>query len=169
MVVVALAGAAVTFAGSAVLWFRDETRRIRRGLKHVLKAEPEVLLVANGRGRGVGFSFATGLAAVAWDSGGWCLVYNIDELMGAGGPFAELAKALESGKLSGAILDVFDPEPLPASSPLWKAPNLIITPHCSSDDLDHYLPLTLDLAFANVVRLRDGKRLKNAVDPATGY
>ena len=79
------------------------------------------------------------------------------------------AKALESGKLSGAILDVFDPEPLPASSPLWKVPNLIITPHCSSDDLDHYLPLTLDLAFANVARLRAGKRLKNAVDPATVY
>ena len=83
--------------------------------------------------------------------------------------YAELAKALKSGKLSGAILDVFDPEPLPASSPLWQVPNLIITPHCSSDDLDHYLPLTLDLAFANVARLRDGKRLKNAVDPATGY
>ncbi len=83
--------------------------------------------------------------------------------------YVELAKALKSGKLSGAILDVFDPEPLPASSPLWKVPNLIITPHCSSDDLDHYLPLTLDLAFANVARLRDGKRLKNAVDPATGY
>jgi phosphoglycerate dehydrogenase-like enzyme len=83
--------------------------------------------------------------------------------------YAELANALKSGKLSGAILDVFDPEPLPASSPLWQVPNLIITPHCSSDDLDHYLPLTLDLAFANVARLRDGKRLKNAVDPATGY
>jgi phosphoglycerate dehydrogenase-like enzyme len=83
--------------------------------------------------------------------------------------YGELAKALESGKLSGAVLDVFDPEPLPASSPLWKVPNLIITPHCSSDDLDLYLPLTLDLAFANVARLREGKRLKNAVDPATGY
>jgi phosphoglycerate dehydrogenase-like enzyme len=83
--------------------------------------------------------------------------------------YAELAQALRGGKLSGAILDVFDPEPLPASSPLWHVPNLIITPHCSSDDLDHYLPLTLDLAFANVARLRDGKRLKNAVDPATGY
>ena len=83
--------------------------------------------------------------------------------------YGELAKALTSGKLSGAILDVFDPEPLPSSSPLWQVPNLIITPHCSSDDLDHYLPLTLDLAFANVARLRDGKRLRNAVDPATGY
>jgi phosphoglycerate dehydrogenase-like enzyme len=80
-----------------------------------------------------------------------------------------LSQALHGGKLSGAVLDVFDPEPLPAASPLWKVPNLIITPHCSSDDLDHYLPLTLDLAFANAARLRDGKRLKNAVNPATGY
>lgn len=83
--------------------------------------------------------------------------------------YGALAKALKGGKLSGAVLDVFDPEPLPQSSPLWKVPNLIITPHCSSDDLDHYLPLTLDLAFANAARLRAGRKLKNAVDPATGY
>jgi phosphoglycerate dehydrogenase-like enzyme len=83
--------------------------------------------------------------------------------------YAALSGALRSGKLSGAVLDVFDPEPLPPSSPLWKVPNLIITPHCSSDDLDDYLPLTLDLAFANVERLRNGKKLKNVVDRKTGY
>jgi phosphoglycerate dehydrogenase-like enzyme len=80
-----------------------------------------------------------------------------------------LGKALRKGKLSGAMLDVFDPEPLPEDSPLWHTPNLILTPHCSSDDLDHYLPKTLDLAFANLARLRAGRKLKNAVDPATGY
>jgi phosphoglycerate dehydrogenase-like enzyme len=67
------------------------------------------------------------------------------------------------------MLDVFDPEPLPKGSPLWRVPNLILTPHCSSDDLDHYLPKTLDLAFANMARLRAGKTLKNEVNPATGY
>ena len=80
-----------------------------------------------------------------------------------------LGAALRGGKLSGAVLDVFDPEPLPAASPLWKVPNLIITPHCSSDDLDHYLPMTLDLAFDNLARLRAGRKLRNAVNPATGY
>jgi phosphoglycerate dehydrogenase-like enzyme len=80
-----------------------------------------------------------------------------------------LAEALRTGKLSGAMLDVFDPEPLPEDSALWHTPNLILTPHCSSDDLDHYLPKTLDLAFANLARLRAGKKLKNAVNPATGY
>jgi phosphoglycerate dehydrogenase-like enzyme len=83
--------------------------------------------------------------------------------------YGALGKALRSGKLSGAVLDVFEPEPLPSSSPLWNVPNLIMTPHCSSDDLDHYLPLTLDLAFANAARLGAGKRLKNPVDPTTGY
>jgi len=83
--------------------------------------------------------------------------------------YKALAKALRTGKLSGAMLDVFDPEPLPKDSPLWRVPNLILTPHCSSDDLDHYLPKTLDLAFANMARLRAGKKLKNAVNPATGY
>jgi hypothetical protein len=83
LLTVALAGAAVTFAGSAVLWFRDETRRVRRGLRQVLKAEPEALLVARGRARGVAFSFANNQAAVAWDAGAWGFLYRIDELMGA--------------------------------------------------------------------------------------
>jgi len=42
---------------------------------------------------------------------------------------AALAAALKAGKLGGAALDVFDPEPLPAGSPLAGAPNLILTPH----------------------------------------
>lgn len=83
--------------------------------------------------------------------------------------YGALAEALASGKLSGAILDVFDPEPLPARSPLWKVPNLIITPHCSSDDLDNYLPRTMDLVFENLARLTGGRRLKNVVDRGRGY
>lgn len=80
-----------------------------------------------------------------------------------------LCAALLAGTISGAILDVFDPEPLPSDSPLWSAPNLIITPHCSSDDLEHYLPLTLDLVFENAALLASGARLKNRVDPRLGY
>ncbi|MBU4434410.1 MAG: hypothetical protein KKC14_08360 [Alphaproteobacteria bacterium] len=83
LLLVALAGSAVTFMGSAAIWFMDDDRRVRRALRHVLRGEPEVLILARGRGRGAGFSFATGLAAVAWDSGAWCLIYRIDELMGA--------------------------------------------------------------------------------------
>jgi phosphoglycerate dehydrogenase-like enzyme len=80
-----------------------------------------------------------------------------------------LVAALRSGALSGAILDVFDPEPLPESSPLWHADNVILTPHVTSDDLEEYLPKTFDLVFVNAARLMHGKALINVVDPARGY
>jgi phosphoglycerate dehydrogenase-like enzyme len=80
-----------------------------------------------------------------------------------------LVEALRTGALSGAIIDVHDPEPLPASSPLWHADNLVLTPHVTSDDLDGYLPKTFDLVFANTARLMGGEPLVNVVDPARGY
>lgn len=83
LLLVVLAGAAVTLAGSVALWLTDEVRGVRWALKRVLGAEPEILLTARGRGRGAGASLETGLFGVAWDSGKWCLVYRLDELMGA--------------------------------------------------------------------------------------
>lgn len=83
LLLLALAGTVVTFFGSAAIWFMAEERRIRRAFRHVLKGPPEAMVVAHGRGRGVGFRFSTGQCAVAWDYGAWCLVYRIDELMGA--------------------------------------------------------------------------------------
>jgi phosphoglycerate dehydrogenase-like enzyme len=80
-----------------------------------------------------------------------------------------LRAALASGQVSGAILDVFDPEPLPADSPLWTTPNLIVTPHCSSDDAQSYVPRTLDLIFDNLRRLMTGQTLRGIVDPRLGY
>jgi phosphoglycerate dehydrogenase-like enzyme len=82
--------------------------------------------------------------------------------------YEALRKRLEKGELS-AILDVFDPEPLPESSPLWKTPNLIITPHCSSDDPDRYTPKTLELVFRQMERFLAGKRLQNVVDRRLEY
>ncbi len=80
-----------------------------------------------------------------------------------------LAERLRDGRLGGAILDVHDPEPLPRSSPLWSVPNLILTPHVSSDDNLTYVPLTLDLVFDNIGRLLAGRPLRNRVDPKRGY
>ncbi|MDX1402474.1 MAG: D-2-hydroxyacid dehydrogenase [Kiloniellales bacterium] len=80
-----------------------------------------------------------------------------------------LAMALDSGRLSGAVIDVTDPEPLPAGSPLWDQANLIITPHVSSDDEEEYIPLVLDLVLANVARDLAGQALINRVDPRLGY
>ena len=68
-----------------------------------------------------------------------------------------------------AILDVFDPEPLPETSPLWNTPNLIITPHCSSDDTDSYIPNTLDLMLGNIRRIFAGDPVINKVDPNLEY
>jgi len=83
--------------------------------------------------------------------------------------YGALAAMLRDGRLAGAILDVFDPEPLPASSPLWDTPNLIVTPHVSSDDGDSYIPLTLDLFFENMARYLAGRPLQNRVNAKLGY
>lgn len=80
-----------------------------------------------------------------------------------------LCEALDSGQLSGAILDVTDPEPLPADADLWDQPHLIVTPHVSSDDRDDYAALVLDLVLTNVARDLAGQALLNRVDPKAGY
>lgn len=82
--------------------------------------------------------------------------------------YEALRKRLEKGELS-AVLDVFDPEPLPADSPLWNTPNLIITPHCSSDDTERYTPKTLELVFGQMQRFMAGRPLQNVVDPELEY
>ena len=83
--------------------------------------------------------------------------------------YEALSDLLRSGHLRGAIIDVFDPEPLPPGSPLWSVPNLIVTPHVSADDGDNYVPITLDIFFNNMRRYLKGEALQNIVDPALGY
>ncbi|MCH8217262.1 MAG: hypothetical protein IH892_10875 [Planctomycetes bacterium] len=89
------------------------------------------------------------------------------------GLFADQGNAGELGecgkKIDGAVIDVTDPEPLPADSPMWDVPNLVITPHMSSDDTDRYIPNTLDVLFENLRRLLAGEPLLNQIDAARGY
>ena len=80
-----------------------------------------------------------------------------------------LTELLDRQHISGAILDVFDPEPLPADSPLWKVENLIITPHVSADDGNAYVSMTLKVFFENMGRLIRGEPLANVVDVKLGY
>ncbi len=80
-----------------------------------------------------------------------------------------LEKQLRKKHLCGAVLGVFEQEPLPPSSPLWKVPNLFIFPHCASADVDEYIPRTLDQLFDNVKRFVSGKPLHNRVDPSRAY
>jgi phosphoglycerate dehydrogenase-like enzyme len=79
-----------------------------------------------------------------------------------------LREKLAQGTLAGAVLDVFQPEPLPADSPLWDTPNLVITPHVSCDD-PRYIDRLFDFWFENFARFLKGRPLKNRVDPRRGY
>lgn len=80
-----------------------------------------------------------------------------------------LCNKLEEGTLGGAILDVFDPEPIAAGSRLWNTKNLIITPHVSADDGDSYVPMTLGLFFENMRLFAKGEPLLNPVRTDLGY
>ena len=75
---------------------------------------------------------------------------------------SDLVDALHSGQLAGAYLDVTDPEPLPAESPLWTLENVILTPHTaghSNTNEQHVASIFLD----NLARWRNGTPLANLV------
>jgi phosphoglycerate dehydrogenase-like enzyme len=82
---------------------------------------------------------------------------------------AALDAALRSGQLGGAMIDVTWPEPPPEDWPCWDTPNLIITPHVLSDDIEAYVPRTLDLFFGNLRRYFAGEPLTNLVDLERNY
>lgn len=77
-----LLGGAMTLLGGACVWFLDEGRRIRRTLTQALGAIPQPMLVARGRGVGIGFDLTRNALTVTWDRGGWQLTYRLDELTG---------------------------------------------------------------------------------------
>ena len=81
---------------------------------------------------------------------------------------AALIHALENGALGGAALDVTSAEPLPPESPLWKAPNLFITPHTSAVS-DRLWQRETDLLVDLLERWFDGREMFNQVDFARGY
>jgi glyoxylate/hydroxypyruvate reductase A len=88
------------------------------------------------------------------------------------GPLIEqeaLCDALDSGHLAGAVLDVFDPEPVPADDRIWTTRNMVMTPHVSVDDAVSYIPRSLDIFFANLAALQRGEPLLTPVDFTRGY
>ena len=80
-----------------------------------------------------------------------------------------LCKKLKKNEITGAILDVFTSEPIEKNSKLWDTPNLIITPHVSSDDHGNYVKLTLDIFIKNLKLFIDNKELNNQVNKKLGY
>jgi glyoxylate/hydroxypyruvate reductase A len=88
------------------------------------------------------------------------------------GPLIEqdaLCDALDAGDLAGAILDVFDPEPVPSDDRIWTTRNTVMTPHVSVDDAVSYIPRSLDIFFANLAAFERGEPLVTPVDLARGY
>ena len=80
-----------------------------------------------------------------------------------------LCEKLEKQEIAGAILDVFTTEPLETNSKLWNTPNLVITPHVSSDDNGNYVKMTLNLFIRNLKLFIENKELINQIDKKSGY
>ena len=76
---------------------------------------------------------------------------------------------LEKNEIAGAILDVFSHEPIPKDSYLWDTPNLIITPHISSDSQGNYIEMVLKIFFKNLKLFLENKELINQIDRKLGY
>jgi phosphoglycerate dehydrogenase-like enzyme len=81
---------------------------------------------------------------------------------------AALASALVERGIGGAVLDVFETEPLPVDSPFWDAPNVIVTPHLSGGDL-RAAPNLADLYVENLGRYERGEPLLNLVSSDQQY
>lgn len=93
-------------------------------------------------------------------------IYNVGR--GASIEPNALIRALQEGWIAGAGLDCTDPEPLPADSPLWDLPNVILAQHTSGSSPYNADRIT-QIFLENLGRYRRGERLVNVVDPVVGY
>ncbi len=82
---------------------------------------------------------------------------------------ADLVEALEQGTIAGCGLDVFEVEPLPAESPLWKMPNVLITPHIAVKDAENISERHFDVFLENARRFAKGTPLLNVVNKTMWY
>ena len=79
---------------------------------------------------------------------------------------ADILRALEEGVLAGASLDVFETEPLPADSPLWDHPNVVVTPHIAALSMP---AAVVAHALRQLERVKAGLPVEHVVDRARGY
>ncbi len=81
---------------------------------------------------------------------------------------AALVRALKEGWIAGAVLDVFEQEPLPPESELWALENVIVSPHISGG-MEGYNQGAVEILTDNLRRYLAGQPLRNVVDPDLGY
>lgn len=79
-----------------------------------------------------------------------------------------LVRALTEHTIRGAVLDVFDTEPLPPNHPLWVLPNVLISPHCA-DNTDTWMDEAMQMFTGNFERFVTGEPLRNVTDKRSGY
>ena len=87
-------------------------------------------------------------------------------------PTEDLIRVLEEGHLKGAVLDVFETEPLPETSPLWNMENVLITPHIAGPSFGgnaEVQDMIWNICMENLERYLNGKKLKNIVRLKDGY
>jgi phosphoglycerate dehydrogenase-like enzyme len=81
-----------------------------------------------------------------------------------------LIRALQAEEIAGAALDVFEKEPLSATSPLWAMENVLISPHCTDRTVNpDWLDLSMQCFVDNFARFTKGQPLENVVDKKAGY
>jgi phosphoglycerate dehydrogenase-like enzyme len=95
-----------------------------------------------------------------------CVVMNL----GRGPVINEraLIRALEEKRIRGAVLDVFETEPLPAENPLWGFENVLLSPHCA-DHTDTWMEEAMAMFLSNYERFAAGEPLLNVADKRLGY
>ena len=81
---------------------------------------------------------------------------------------AALIRVLQSGRIRGAALDVFNTEPLPADHPFWRMKNVLLSPH-TADRVEGFLEPAFECFMENLKRFREGTSLLNVVDKQAGY
>lgn len=79
---------------------------------------------------------------------------------------ADLIAAVDSGQLSGAVLDVFRTEPLPATDPFWRHPDIRVSPHVAAPT---HPRIAVEEIARNVLRFENGEAIPHLVDRTRGY
>jgi glyoxylate/hydroxypyruvate reductase A len=131
-----------------------------RGLRRALAAADFVVLALPLTGETRGLVDARALAAMRPSA--WLL--NV-----ARGPIVAeeaLVRALSGRRIGGAVLDVFDHEPLPAGHPLWRLPNVVVTPHISGPSTPEEIAPIFN---ENLARFLAGRPLRHVVNRDRGY